>query len=677
MRLLELRLSAFGPFSDVTLDLTPAQPGLHIIYGGNEAGKSTALRALTGFFFGFPHVSADTHLHKKLRVGARLLGDDGVELDLVRKKGLKRTLVDISDRPVDDAPLRRLLGGVGPELFSTLFGLDHETLRSGADTLVRGKGHIGESLFEVGLGTAGLSDMLDDLRKQADAIYSPRARTRPLNEALKKCASSKQEIRRESVTAKAYQAQEQAIEAAREEAAEYEEQLRELTRRRHRLERATRTLPMLARRQQLLDRREALGEVRRLPRDTPRRRESARRVIVEATARLEEVEPKLAELIARREGLPVVEGPPDEDQERERLTSKLAAREQSAARIPTLQGELSRLEADAQTVLRGLGRGDSLDRAEALRIDTQTHARITKLALEAGPVSTRRGAAAHNASGLQSRVDELQSVWDALPAERDSAELAGARARALRAGDLDSRLRDAEEAATGGRHVVEDLAEALEVPRSQASDVARRAVPPADVVSRLARQHREHTSERSRIEGLLAASRERASEVSGALTALTAEGDVPSEADLDGARKARKVAFAAMLGSAEPLRPEHPLVRSFEKSVETADTTADRLRREADRVARKARLAADDGRLAASMASHAGELSSLDQDLEQHRQDLAELWQGVSVSPRSADDWLVWLGKHGEIVRAERASEALERTRAGLAELAEELGAAL
>lgn len=677
MRLLELRLSAFGPFSDVTLDLSRAQPGLHLIYGGNEAGKSSALRALTGFFFGFPHVTEDTHLHKQLRVGARLSGDDAGELDLVRKKGRKRTLVDPGDRPVDEAPLRRLLGGVGPELFTTIFGLDHETLRSGADTLVRGKGHIGESLFEVGLGTAGLSDVLDDLRKQADAIYSPRARTRPLNEALKRCTTSKQEVRRESVTADAYLVQEKGLESARDDAAECEQKLRELTRSRHRLERIKRTLPLLARREQLQSRRRELGEVRLLPEDTPRKRESARRIITEATARREEIATKLRALGVERDALPAPHERADEERERDRLRTKLIAHEQSAARMPTLRGELSRLEADAEAVLRRLGREESLEKAEALRIDTSTQARITKLALEAGPVGTRFDAAKQAVALLESRARELAVRRDAMPPERDGAELARARAEAVRAGDLRAQLRQAEEAEETARLVVVDLAESLGVPRSDANHAASLAVPASSELTRLSQQHRELVSETSRVDGLLAAAQERAADVRAALDALAGEGDVPSEADLEAARRHRDQALETLVSSGRRLAPEHPEVRDLAKAIATADAVADRLRREADRVARKARLAADREQLDAMVCARQDELAALDRSLETHRAELAELCRELPGSARSADEWLAWLGRHGELVRAERAREMQGRAREGIATLAETLAGAL
>ena len=44
MKLLTLNLKAVGPFTDLVLDLSGGEHGLHLIYGPNEAGKTSTLR---------------------------------------------------------------------------------------------------------------------------------------------------------------------------------------------------------------------------------------------------------------------------------------------------------------------------------------------------------------------------------------------------------------------------------------------------------------------------------------------------------------------------------------------------------------------------------------------------------------------------------------------------------
>ena len=79
MRIDRLDLIAYGPFTDRSLDLTDGDSGLHLIYGDNEAGKSTSLRALIAWLFGIPVRTNDNFLHSnsQLRIGGKLRLSDG------------------------------------------------------------------------------------------------------------------------------------------------------------------------------------------------------------------------------------------------------------------------------------------------------------------------------------------------------------------------------------------------------------------------------------------------------------------------------------------------------------------------------------------------------------------------------------------------------------------------
>ena len=82
MKIQRLELRAFGPFTDAALDLSGGSEGFHLIYGPNEAGKSSALRAVGHLLYGIPNNSADNFLHPypKLRLGAVLAQRDGSRL---------------------------------------------------------------------------------------------------------------------------------------------------------------------------------------------------------------------------------------------------------------------------------------------------------------------------------------------------------------------------------------------------------------------------------------------------------------------------------------------------------------------------------------------------------------------------------------------------------------------
>src|SRR5262249_47049576 len=144
VRLVKLRPVAFGHFKDVEGDLAPR--GLQVVYGRNEAGKSTTLRAIGGPFFWIPLNTPHGPPHKlaDLRIGGTLADEQGNLLEIVRRKGRLNTLLDRENRPMDEAVLGRLLGGVGEEQFFTMFGLDHNSLRHGGAALLQGEGSAGE-----------------------------------------------------------------------------------------------------------------------------------------------------------------------------------------------------------------------------------------------------------------------------------------------------------------------------------------------------------------------------------------------------------------------------------------------------------------------------------------------------------------------------------------------------
>ena len=79
MRIARLDIKAFGNLTDLIVDFSSETPGLHVIYGHNESGKSTALRALKGLLYGIPFQTNDNHLHEysKLLIGGTLINSDG------------------------------------------------------------------------------------------------------------------------------------------------------------------------------------------------------------------------------------------------------------------------------------------------------------------------------------------------------------------------------------------------------------------------------------------------------------------------------------------------------------------------------------------------------------------------------------------------------------------------
>ncbi len=195
MKLSKLLLQAFGPFTDATLDFNTDPANLHLIYGPNEAGKSSALRAMTDLRFGIPARSPDDFVHpfSQMRIAGVFVDGQGEKIGWVRRKGSKATLyrLDVASlQPDPDLPLQAghetaLTGGLGRGEFEAMFGLNHARLREGGDLLLKGEGELGSALFEASAGTRGIAAILAELDADAKKLHNPHgaAKSAVINEA--------------------------------------------------------------------------------------------------------------------------------------------------------------------------------------------------------------------------------------------------------------------------------------------------------------------------------------------------------------------------------------------------------------------------------------------------------------------------------------------------------------
>ncbi|MCZ3379471.1 ATP-binding protein [Rhizobium sp. AG207R] len=177
MRFTRLDILRYGALTDRAIDFR-RDARLHVIYGPNEAGKSSALSAISDLLFGFPTAAEQSFLHEPntLRIGADISARDGAKLSFRRRRGRKGTLLAPDDKETalaDDA-LSPFLGNLSRDVFERAFGLDSQRLRQGATAMLRSGGEIGSLLFSAASGLTGLSRLRQSLEAEADSIYAAR-----------------------------------------------------------------------------------------------------------------------------------------------------------------------------------------------------------------------------------------------------------------------------------------------------------------------------------------------------------------------------------------------------------------------------------------------------------------------------------------------------------------------
>ncbi len=244
-----LDLIAFGNFTDMSIDLSAGPRRFHLVYGPNESGKSTSLRAIQSWLFGMPHTTTDDYLHPmaKIRVGGRLAERDGEILECVRRRGRKGTLRNAEDaEEIEEALLERMLGGIDKSTFETRFGLSHTELLRGGEQILKGEGEVGEILFAAGAGIGRLQEIATQLGDETGSLFKTRGKS-TINELMKEVETKRRELRDAQVPPAEFDELQKRISATQTSIEQFKGRSSELAVRLSRLRAAMQALPLVPR----------------------------------------------------------------------------------------------------------------------------------------------------------------------------------------------------------------------------------------------------------------------------------------------------------------------------------------------------------------------------------------------------------------------------------------------
>lgn len=663
MRLRRLVLSAFGPFSGHALDLSGGAPGgLHLIHGLNEAGKTTTLRAVRDLLYGIPHGTPDAHRHAgpQLSIEAEIEDERGQVLFVRRRKGLKGTLRDENDAPLDEAVLWRLLGGVDAASFARLFAFDHAGLKEAAEEMLAGKGDLGPLLFEAGSGLRGLHRLLQGLSGEASSIYRERGKRPPLNQLLDDHAATRRDLQTARESAEAYADQERARDELRRRLDALGAEQRELRTEQQKLSRIGRALSPAKRRQEILSRLDEIGPVPELAPDASDRRiraeaerGEARRDLLHLERELDERAQRLAEL-----GPPPALAELGPDAERE--LSKLASEVESAeTELPEREAELSDLASEIEALGRRVGLSEA-PASEAAGVTEEGVAELRALLMRWPVLEERRARLEQRRARARARLEELERrLLEAEDQTLEALELASDRARG--AAELEARLTELAQDLAG--HEVELGRARRRLSPEPAPERMLRDLPvPEDVALEEIERELEFSSAELRH------AHERRDELGGRERALTleidrikSEGPVPSHRELTQARAERDRLAQELLKLAAAGQPTPPApVAELLARIGSADLLADRLRAEASRVTELASRQAELHGLQSELSHLVARLGKLEESVARQAERHRALWAPAGIEPRSPGEMRAFLSRLEGASRLEAEREAAQ-----------------
>jgi len=660
MEIRELNLIAFGPFTERKLVFDQKPGALHIVYGPNEAGKSSALRGLKALLYGIDVRSTDNflHAHSKLRIKGCLRAADGQELVFARRKGQKNTLLSMTGEPMDNKILAPFLQGVTPTFFDMLFGIDHLALAQGGQEILQQKGEVGQALFSASLGNHALHTVLNQLDEEADELFRPRGSTQTINLALRTYTDLSKEVKGQSLSSKKWDDHCRSLALINKNLKEIQFELTDKKTEINRLKRIQRALPKLAQRHELLQKLKAMGDVTLLPdnfstrhKKTLTERDTALAIFQQATVRLKGFQEQLEGLSVRQEILTQSEIIED-------LHARLGSHRKAMQDRPQLEAENKLLLTDAESLLKDMRPNITLADIDVLRPAFSKRERITELGNQNSVLVLRVKQAKNNLLETETRLADARKAHLKLPVIDVNA---GGSADALRRtiisarklGDLDSTVQtNCSELTALQEQCVAGLAR-LTLWAGSLEDIPGMPMPNQESITQFDETYGELDKRTQRLMEKQEEISEALHKTSQRLDEIQRAGTVPTEEELIEIRAEREQAWQLLRRQwidredvkteASAIDTKRALPDAFEYRVISADELADRLRREADRVHKMASLLAEQDAAKQRAGKIVLQLEDFTAEKKQINADWEALWASCEIQPRTPREMRVWL----------------------------------
>jgi uncharacterized protein YhaN len=687
MRFLELRLKAFGPFTDCIIDLHHGNEGLHIIYGPNEAGKSSALRAIRHMLYGIHTQTSDNFIHPypKIRIGAKIRSQNGETLSFIRRKGRNNTLYDEADQNViEESKLLTFLAGIDEAQFVTMFGIGHDDLVHGGQEIIQGGGAMGNLMFSAGSGVTGLRDIQAELQSEAGNLFKPSGTNPRINAALSEIRKLQQEMGRAELSGNQWVNQDRILRKSEKRKAAIESELNNLNRVHDRLERIKKALPDIAERMELLEKLKLLEDAVQLPEDFPEKRRELLTQKQYAEKEKVQAEENLTTLQEEIQSLAISPGMIDNAEQIEQVHEDLGSHRKAVKDRISLETRLLTLRGEAGEILRDLRDDITLEHAEALRLKKSDATAIRELCTRYERLDSAMENARSIIPDLEQKSETLRTDEMNMPAPRQVDELKIVIAEADEAGSMEKQIREDRADIESQSIIINNDLNRLGLTTVSMTELDSLQIPTEERISAFEQKFDELDQSFRELDIEKKKTKVEKGNNTREQNILRTEQDVPTEKDLTAAREKRMNGWQlilARLGGFDPNDEEistyiqffpgtETLETSYEHAVQKADEIADRLRREADRVSTRARLIEEERTLSNRLEQLASDLEKIVSNKTTVMESWSALWAPLGFTPGKPREMVRWISDfRGVMEKAVDIRSRISRTESREAEI--------
>jgi len=687
VRISKLYLKAFGPYTEQVIDFVGTDASLHILYGPNEAGKSSLLRAIHALFFGISERTQDNFLHENavLRIAGIVDDNKGHQLAVMRRKARKQPLrewngnvgTDIvcEGEPLPDDVMSALMGSIGEVQFSKLFGIDRDELIVGGQAILEGHGEVGESLFEAGAGLVGLRRLRDALETEADALFAPRASKPLINTTISEYDTARRQAKDLAIKTEEWVRREEVFTAALRQLGDDKQNLAERRMEREKVSRTLRNLPMIVRREECLKELADLVGVPDLPLDFAEQRVAISTAKASAQRRRDDSQVKLSGLTSQLESIEIPVGYIERAVLIQGVYSHLGAFQQAELEIPGLQAKYQNLLDHARAKLSEAGLSEELASVEKLRPKKAGEAKLRSLIKESTDYLGRLTELRRQETQAKLALEKATSLLSGLTKPRDKSPLEQAVQVASEHAESERRLSELESEIRTRMEEIERKARNLG-DRSPI-ELRKLRLPSQATLERLQLEAEAISSDHNLVNSHLSDRRVDLGKLEAENGRLEEGGLVPSEAELAKARERRDHGWNLVRqGYIEKTRdpdelgasfsPGVKLFEAYEAAVERVDAVADGLRYDTKRMTEHSLVCERIAQLSAAIVEGQARLNHLAVRQEKWQGEWTGIKISLGVECATVRELQAWLTDQSTVVASVAELEKRQREAEGL-----------
>lgn len=639
MKIVALDLKYYGPFTNKSIDFGD-ENGLHLVYGPNEAGKSTTLRALHNALFGFDSREAEreAHVHdaKTLAIGISFRGTDGKRIDVVRSKGRGSKSLVYSDSGKSAPEL--VLPVADEDEFKMLFGIDYNRLVNGGRLLAEFKGDVGQAMLAAAGDTGDALKLIASLDERCESLYKERGSAPLLNKALSEYREAKKAMNASRLSPAELKSRLRRLQELKQYVEQTDGTLDENRLLRLHLDRLINAVPLAQRFFESKRRLEELGNVPALAADFRGRHTNASESKRDAEARQRSAESEQARLQADFKALDRKPAAAAIRARLEQLTDHAANTKKEAQDLPKCHGEKQEKGHQRLSLCQALGVTSGT--VPALTLEDQT--RIQNLSTEHTRLETKRSQMPARIAQMRSVLRHNEQELGALPELSDigalrnlltdipKAKRSGEEVRKLKAQQASDMVTlQAEFAALPlWSGTLEELEVACVPLSTQTAGFEKRFSAQELVERKLSDEQNRLLKEKGKLQVELA-------KLEGTRT-------IPTEAELQSARQKRDELWNHVRVAWESAEWSAPLAGNYEAAVGRADELADTLTAEADAVVKKADFLGRIDAIAQDLTELAERSAALLADRQRLEAEWLASWPSQRVRPGTPVEMREW-----------------------------------